>query len=64
VPDARPIADKRLVVHIQGNRSRIVCDAQYADEAHNGIVRVHVIGSRAGYDKIDAASMTCRRADP
>jgi mRNA interferase HigB len=64
VPGARPIADKRLVFNIQGNKYRIVCDVQYADAAHNGIVRVHFIGTHAEYDKIEAASVTFRPADP
>ena len=63
VPGARPISDKRLIFNIQGNKYRIVCDVQYADEAHNGIVRVQFIGTHAEYDKIDAATVTFRPTD-
>ncbi|MCB9779842.1 MAG: type II toxin-antitoxin system HigB family toxin [Alphaproteobacteria bacterium] len=63
VPGARPISDKRVVFNIQGNKFRIVCDVQYADDRHNGIVRVQFIGTHAEYDKIDAMTVTLRPTD-
>ncbi len=57
---ARPIAQRRVVFKIGGNKYRIVCEIQYADDTYNGIVRILFIGTHAEYDRIDPATVKFR----
>jgi mRNA interferase HigB len=52
---ARPIGDKRVVFNVKGNDYRVIVSIQYANiaQGHNGVVRVHFVGTHAEYDRVD-----------
>lgn len=52
---ARCIGNRRVVFNVRGNHYRIICDLQYAarERGHNGILRVHFVGTHAEYDAVN-----------
>lgn len=52
-PNARPIADNRVVFNIKGNRYRLIVHIYYPAR----VVYIKFFGSHAEYDEIDATTV-------